>query len=118
MRVGDLAYLPRHTRFAALVTRFCWEDCEEGNFGVRVRAGLHFDGVLKVQSQNVRQDDPDAVAVLLAIEFTPEEDGGGIVDLMLCGGGPHRLRGGRIAAALRDNTQPPPAPPRPPPELQ
>src|SRR5258708_26576674 len=77
MRVGDLAYLPRHRRFAALVNRFCWEDCEEGNFGVRVRAGLHFDGVLKVQSQNLRQNDPDAVAGLLPIEFTPETHRGG-----------------------------------------
>src|SRR5258705_12413179 len=108
MRVGDLAYLPKHRRFAALVNRFCWEDCGEANLGARVRAGLHFDGVLKVQSQNVRQDDPDAVAVLLAIEFTPESHGSGIIDLMLCGGGPHHACVGRPQAAPPDTTAPPP----------
>lgn len=113
MRIGDLAYLARHRRFAVLVNRFCWEDCGESNLGVRVRAGLHFDGVLKVQSQNLRQDDPDAVAVLLAIEFTPETDGGGIIDLMLSGGGRIRLSVECIDAALRDITEPRPAVARP-----
>ena len=118
MRVGDLAYLPKHRRFAALVNRFCWEDCGEGNLGVRVRAGLHFDGVLKVQAQNVRQGDPDAVAVLLAIEFTPEKDGGGAVDLMLSGGGRIRLFVECIEAALRDITEPRPAVARPAHDLE
>ena len=118
MRVGDLAYLPKHRRFAALVNRFCWEDCGEGNLGVRVRAGLHFDGVLKVQAQNVRQGDPDAVAVLLAIEFTPEKDGGGAIDLMLSGGGRIRLQVECIEAALRDITEPRPAVARPAHDLE
>ena len=118
MRVGDLAYLPKHRRFAALVNRFCWEDCGEGNFGVRVRAGLHFDGVLKVQSQNLRQDDPDAVAVLLAIDFTPESDGGGVIDLLLSGGGRIRLEVECIDAALRDITEPRPAVARPAHDLE
>ena len=77
LRVGDLAYLPKQQRFAALVNRFCWEGCREGEIGARVQAGLHFDGVLKVQSQNVRQDDPDAVAELLAIHFTPRAKAAG-----------------------------------------
>ena len=45
---------------------------------MRVLTGLHFDGVLKVQSQNVRQDDPDAVAELLAINFTHASDGSNV----------------------------------------
>jgi hypothetical protein len=118
MRVGDLAYLPKHRRFAALVNRFCWEDCGEANLGARVRAGLHFDGVLKVQAQNVRQDDPDAVAVLLAIEFTPEQDGSGTIDLMLSGGGRIRLLVECIDGALRDITEPRPAVARPAHDLE
>jgi hypothetical protein len=118
MRIGDLAYLARHRRFAALVNRFCWEDCEEGNFGVRVQAGLHFDGVLKVQSQNLRQDDPDAVAVLLAIEFTPETDGSGIIDLLFSGGGRIKLEVECIEATLRDITDPRPAVARPAHDLE
>jgi hypothetical protein len=113
MRVGDLVYLPNHRRFAALVSRYCWEDCGEGNSGVRVRAGLHFDGVLRVQSQNVRQDHPDAVAALLAINFVDDGNGGGVIDLVLAGGGRIRLHVECIDATLRDLSEPRPAVARP-----
>ena len=118
MRMGDLAYLPKQHRFAAMLNRFCWEDCGEGKSGVRVLAGLHFDGVMKVQSQHVRQDDPDAVAELLAIAFTPGGDGGGTIDLMLAGGGRIRLAVECIDATLRDMTEPRPAVARPEHDLE
>ena len=118
MRMGDLVYLPRRRRFAVLMNRFCWEECGEQNIGTRVLAGLHFDGVLKVQSQNVRQDDPDAVAVLLAINFVPHADGGGSIDLMLSGGGRIRLSVECVDAVLRDITGPRPAVARPAHDLE
>ena len=118
MRVGDLVYLPKHRRFAAMLNRFCWEDCQGGEAGARVLTGLHFDNVLKVRSQNVRQDDPDAIAALLAIHFTPEREGGGIVDLMLSGGGRIRLEVECIDASLRDMTEPRPAVSRPAHDLE
>jgi hypothetical protein len=118
MRMGDLVYLPKHRRFAALMNRFCWEECGEGNVGMRVLTGIHFDDVLKVQSQNVRQDDPDAVAVLLAIRFSPQADGGGIIDLMMSGGGRIRLFVECIDAVLRDMTGPRPAVARPAHDLE
>lgn len=113
MRVGDLVYLPRRRRFVAVMNRFCWEDCGEHQAGARVQAGLHFDSVLKVQSREVRQDDPDAVAGLLAINFTPDADGGGAIDLVLCGGGLIRLAVECIDACLKDLTEPRPAVARP-----
>jgi hypothetical protein len=115
IRVGDLAYLPKHHRFAAMLNRFCWEeDCgSDGKTGVRVLCGLHFDGVLKVQSHHVRQGDSNAVIELLAINFRPGQDGAGTIDLMLAGGGCIRLSVECIAAALRDITEPRPAVSRP-----
>jgi hypothetical protein len=113
MRVGDMVYLPRRRRFVAVMNRFCWEDCGEHQAGARVQAGLHFDSVLKVQSRDVRQDDPDAVAGLLAVNFTPDADGGGNIDLVLCGGGLIRLTVECIDACLRDLTEPRPAVARP-----
>jgi hypothetical protein len=114
MRMGDIVYLPKHRRFAALVSRYCWgDDCGKGNSGVRVRAGLHFDDVLRVQSQNVRQDDPEAVVSLLAINFTPDADGGGAVDLILAGGGRIKLQVECVDATLRDLSDPRPAVARP-----
>jgi Protein of unknown function (DUF2948) len=118
MRVGDLVYLPRQRRFAAMLNRFCWEDCGDGNSGARVLAGLHFDGVLKVQARNLRQDDPDALAELLAIAFTPGGEGGGAIDLMLAGGGRIRLQVECIDATLRDMTEPRPAVARPEHDLE
>jgi len=112
MRVGDLAYLRKQRRFAAVVNRFCWE-CEERESGTRVRTGIHFDGVLRVQSSHVRQNDPEAIAELLAIDFTPEADGGGTIDLLLSGGGRIRLHVECIDAVLRDMTEPRPAVARP-----
>jgi hypothetical protein len=118
MRMGDLAYLPKHRRFVVMLNRFCWEGCPEGSLGERVLTGLHFDGVLKVQSQHVRQDNPDAVAALLAINFSPAADSGGIIDLVLAGGGRIRLHVECIDAALRDMTEPRPAVARPAHDLE
>jgi len=113
MRVGDMVYLPKSRRFAALVNRFCWEGCGEERIGERVRAGLHFDGVMKVQAQNVRQDNPDAVVELLALKFKPDGDVGGTIELMLAGGGRIRLEVEYVDAVLRDMTEHWPAVARP-----
>jgi hypothetical protein len=74
--------------------------------------------VLKVQAHNVRQENPDAVVELLAIRFTPEPEGGGVVDLMLAGGGRVRLHVECIDAAMRDMTEPRPAVARPEHDLE
>ena len=47
VKLKNVTWLPKKRRFAAVVNRLQWE--EGGK--TRVRAGLHFDGVLKVQSQ-------------------------------------------------------------------
>lgn len=102
IRIGDIAYLPKSRRFAAFLNRYCWEGCPEGAVGERTRTGLHFNNVLKVQSVNVRQDDPDAVAELLALSFQPKGEGAGSVDFMLAGGGRIRLEVEAIDATMRD----------------
>ncbi len=92
MRIGDIVYLPKSRRFAAFMNRYCWEGCPEGSVGERTHSGLHFNNVLKVQAVNVRQDDPEAVAELLALKFEPKGEGAGQVDLLLAGGGLHPAR--------------------------
>jgi hypothetical protein len=113
MRIGDMAYLPRKRRFAVVMNRFCWEQDGEHPPGSRVEAGLHFDSVLKVQSRGVRQNDPDALAGLLAINYSPSPSGGGEIDLVLCGGGQIRLSVECIDACLTDLSEPRPAVARP-----
>jgi hypothetical protein len=112
MRVGDMVYLPRRRRFAVVMSRFCWENNGEHPPGSRVESGLHFDSVLKAQSRDVRQDDPDALAGLLAINYTSSSSGG-TIDLVLCGGGLIRLSVECIDACLTDLSEPRPAVARP-----
>jgi|SRR5262245_61190672 len=112
-QVGDLAYLPKSRRFAAMINRYCWEGCGDDAIGERRRAGLHFNGVLNAKALNVRQNDPNAVVELLAIKFTPRGDGAGSIDLMLAGGGCIRLEVETIDAALRDMEEHWPATARP-----
>jgi hypothetical protein len=112
-RIGDMAYLPRQKRFAALVSRFCWEGCDEAATGERVLAGLHFDRVLGVKAYKVRQNDPDAVVQVLALNFAPKGEVAGVVELLLAGGGCIRLEVECIDAQLRDLTETWPAAARP-----
>jgi len=103
-RLGDFAYLPRQRRFAGVVNRLTWE--EGGK--TRVRAGLHFDGVLAVKTQNVKLGATTAVVSILALTFTPKavDDPAGTVEIVLAGGGAIRLEVECIAAELADLTQP------------
>jgi len=114
-RLGDFVYQAKRRRFVALFNRFRWEDAGRTRQapGMRVRSGLHFDDVLSVKSQNVRRGDPDAVVELLALRFVPGEDGAGVVEFVLAGGGVIRLEVECIDAQLRDVSKPWPAVARP-----
>src|ERR1700689_2855314 len=79
-KLKDIVWLPRQHRFAALFNRYRWEEARGRNItGTRVRAGLHFNSVLKVESHSIKRGAPDAVVSLLAIKFVPnaKEEGGG-----------------------------------------
>jgi hypothetical protein len=109
LKLKDVAWQPKKHRFAAVVNRLTWE--EGGK--TRVRAGLHFDSVLKVQSHKVKLGAEEAVIDLLAVTFRPNkseegggEDPGGIIELVLAGGGAIRLTVECIEAELADLTQP------------
>lgn len=106
-QLKNFTWLPKKRRFAAVVNRLQWE----AGGKTRVRAGLHFDGVLKVQSQKVKLGAGDAVVSLLALRFEPagtkenqEGDPGGIIEIVLAGGGAIRLTVECIDAALADMT--------------
>lgn len=107
LKVGDLAFLPKQRRFALVANRYRWEGAgsSRAKTGERVRCGLHFDGVLKVQASKIRQDAKDAVLSLLALGFEPGEDGAGTVTLTFSGGGAIRLDVEAIDAQLADLTQ-------------
>ena len=103
-KLGDFAFLARQRRFAAVVNRLEWEKGGK----TRVRAGLHFDGVLSVQTSKVKLGAKDAVVAILAVTFTPKavDDPAGVIEIVLAGGGAIRLEVECIDAELADMTQP------------
>ena len=102
-QLKNFTWLPKKRRFAAMVNRLKWEDGGK----TRVRAGLHFDGVLKVLSSQVKLGAGDAVVSILALRFEPAggEDPGGIIEIVLAGGGAIRLTVECIDAELSDVTE-------------
>ena len=102
VKLKNFLWLPRKRRFAAVVNRLQWETGGR----TRVRAGLHFDGVLKVQSHQVKLGAGEAVVSLLALNFKPNggEDPGGVIEVVLAGGGLLRLTVECIDAELVDMT--------------
>ena len=103
-KLKDAVWQPKKRRFVAMVNRLTWE----AGGKTRVRAGLHFDGVLKVQSSMVKLGACEAVVSVLAIRFTPNagEDPGGVVEIVLAGGGAIRLSVECVDAELADMTAP------------
>ena len=102
-QLKNFTWLPKKRRFAAMVNRLLWVDGGK----TRVRAGLHFDGVLKVLSSQVKLGAGDAVVSILALRFEPAggEDPGGIIEIVLAGGGAIRLTVECIDAELSDVTE-------------
>ena len=105
-KLKNFVWLPKKRRFAAVLNRLQWE--KHGK--TRVRAGLHFNGVLKVQSHKVKLGAGEAVVSLLAVTFKPNkssegsEDPGGEIEIVLAGGGMIRLAVECIDAELVDMT--------------
>jgi hypothetical protein len=102
VRVGEIAYLPRSRRFALLANRYCWECDDAAKAGSRKLAGMHFDGVTAAKCVHIRQNNPDAVLQLLAVQYASSSGQGGVVDLCFAGGGVIRLEVETIDASLRD----------------
>ncbi|MEM9421772.1 MAG: DUF2948 family protein [Pseudomonadota bacterium] len=107
-KVGDMAYLPEQRRFALVANRFVWEEGATKKRGpyTRVRAGLHFDDVLRVRTKSVRLDAKGAVVDILSIGYEGATNAGGTVTLTLAGGGVIALEVDGINAMVHDISDP------------
>ncbi|MBM3492043.1 MAG: DUF2948 family protein [Alphaproteobacteria bacterium] len=111
--VGDLSFQPKQRRFVLLVSRFMWERRPPAPAaGERVRAGLRFRHVAKVQALGIDLADRRGLLVLLAIEARPREAGLDIV-LNFAGGGTIRLSAECVDCELADLGEPWTTPHRP-----
>jgi hypothetical protein len=107
LRVGDIAYLPRERRFAAIANRFDWVDALAGSRNgkqeyTRRRAALRFERVLGAQIQGINLTHTDKVISLLALSYEPGEAPEGRVTLHFADGAAIRLHVECIEAELKD----------------
>lgn len=110
VRVGDMAYLPREKRFAALINRFDWAGAvlaaETGRKATneRRRAGLRFERVLHARILGLALSQKNTFLSLLALTFeaASEHDPAGHIRLDFAGGGAIELTVECIEAELKD----------------
>lgn len=110
VRVGDMAYLPKERRFAALLNRFDWELAAGAGDGGkrrrkiyrRRRSALRFERVLAARVQGLDLKAASEVVSLLAIQFEPITAPGGAITLIFAGGPAIRLDVECIEAELKD----------------
>jgi len=107
---GETSWQPRKHRFALLINRFRWEDKDaaeaQGRPFERVQSTLVIDGALKVGGEGLNPTDKEQIFALLALEFTPSEDGAGTLDLILQGDGAIHLAVECIDVTLTDVSRP------------
>lgn len=103
----EMQWQAAQRRFAILLNRYRWEYTGGPE---RVQSVLVFEDVLAVQSQGIERGDASVVLSLLAVEFTPGDDGMGRVELTLAGDGAIALQVEALEATLRDVTKPYAAP--------
>lgn len=83
LRVGEISYNMTGHALTLRMSRFRHEQDK----GARAQSGLRFDGVLNVRTRGIDRSDPEAMAVLLSIEFEETDAPAGIMKLVFAGGG-------------------------------
>jgi hypothetical protein len=103
LRVGDVAYLPREKRFAAIANRFDWAGATDstGTYARR-RSAMRFERVLGAQLHGIDLANKGTVLALLAISFEPAEAPEGHVILHFADGAAIRLHVECIEAEMKD----------------
>lgn len=114
--ITEMRWERRQRRFALLVNRFRWEDApaaeRRSRAFERVQAILSIEDVVRVATQGIDRDDRDTVLSLLAVDFTPGDDGAGRITLTLAGDGAVAVDVECLEVTLRDVTRPYAAPSR------
>ena len=118
-RLAEMTYQRKERRFVLTANRYMWEqdrdtaaDKREGSLHYRIRTGLHFEGVLGVQSQGLMQEDRNGWVSLLAVEVDGGDDNVGdgagnlFLTLVFAAGGRIRLEVECIDCVLSDMDNP------------
>ncbi|WP_299360274.1 DUF2948 family protein [uncultured Paracoccus sp.] len=110
LTVGDIRFDRKSRALALLVSRFRWEDVpespDEDRPYERVRSLLVIRDVLGIRSDGIDQSDRDTVLSLLALAWTPAEDGAGTLVLTFAGDGALAVECECLSVDLRDVNRP------------
>lgn len=111
---ADMRYEPSRRRFAALVSRFRWEDLDEARARrrpvERVRTLLVAEGVTAARSRGFDRGRSDLVLSLLSLGWSPASEGAGRLVLTLAGEGEIALDLEAVDLRLEDVSRPYAAP--------
>lgn len=106
INVGEMAYLKKERRFAAIANRFDWTDAlgqRRRSAGyTRRRTGLRFEHVLGAQLTQIDLTDKRQVLNILAIRFEPTTAPEGFITISCAGGAGIRLHVECLEAELKD----------------
>lgn len=107
---SDLSWMKSHRRFAALITRFRWEDRDKaermGRAYERVQSVLTIEDVSAVRTSGIDPRDKDLILSILSVAFEAGEDGAGRVLLTFAGDGALALDVDCVDMRLEDVTRP------------
>jgi len=102
-RVGEMIFDSRGRAMTLRLSRFA----HETDKSERVLSGLRIDSVLDIKTRGIERDDPEALAVLLSIDFIADAaEPSGILTLLFAGGGAIRLNVECIDVTLADVSDP------------
>jgi hypothetical protein len=104
LKVGDMAYLPRQKRFAAIATRLHWTHALGRGDQLHGLAALRLERVLGARFMGIDLEAKTTVLTLLAMQYSPvaPNEPEGYVTLYFAGGGAIRLHVECVEAELRD----------------
>ena len=103
VKAADIHWRPTENRVVVGLNRFDWEaaHCTAPQFRRR-RAALRFDRVSACKCRDLSAVQKDQVLNLLAVEFEPTEQPGGVVTFTFSGGGMLRLEVECLEVELAD----------------
>ena len=104
--VGEMAYEPADSRFAAIVVRRCRE--ATGGPAGQARAAIHFDGVSAVKLRGIDRTEPARLLKLAGIIAEPGRSAT-VVRLLFQDGAEVWIEAERLAGHFQDLEEPRPA---------
>lgn len=103
MRVGGIDYNAKGRFLTLRATRFRHEDAKSE----RIESGLRLDGIMNLRARGLNRSDPDAMAVLLDIDYVEDETPpGGVMTFIFAGGGEIRASVEALDLMLADVAEP------------